>query len=125
MDFSTLNDRSSHQRSWFQISVKSVKPFGCTKRLRISRLPISCYVSLIMVIITSHIFTNIFQTERFQAVKFTRDYEKIISFLLVPKSQLSLKTKTKKKTSEKLDQASLKDELKISILVLILFVLPA
>ncbi len=31
------NDESSPKKSWFQISVKSVKPFWYMKRLRIGR----------------------------------------------------------------------------------------
>ncbi len=40
-----------------------------------------------MVTITSHIFIDIFQTEHFSAVKFTRGNEKNMRFLLIPKSQ--------------------------------------
>ncbi len=36
----SLNDASSPKISWFQISFKSVKPFGHKKRLRILQLPI-------------------------------------------------------------------------------------
>ncbi len=44
-----LNDASSPKKSWFQISIKSVKPFWCKKRLRILQLPIiPCCVSLIL-----------------------------------------------------------------------------
>ncbi len=67
---------------WF----KSVKPFGHKKRLRILQLPILYCVSLIMVTITSHIFTNIFRMVHFSAVRFTRGNEKNMSFLLIPKS---------------------------------------
>ncbi len=48
------NDASSPEKSWFQISVKSVKPFGRMKKLRILQLPIpycATCVSLIMVTI--------------------------------------------------------------------------
>ncbi len=55
------------QNILFQFSVKSVKPSGNKKRLRI--LPISYCVNLIMVTINSHIFINIFQTIHFTAVK--------------------------------------------------------
>ncbi len=79
-------DGSSPKKSWFQISVKWVKPFGHKKRLRILQLPIPYCVSLIMVTITSKIFINIFQTVYFSAVKFTRSNEKNMSFLLIPKS---------------------------------------
>ena len=48
---------------------------------------ISYYVSLIMVTITtSHVFTDIFQTEHFSAVKFAMGYEKNMFFLLILKS---------------------------------------
>ena len=87
------NDALSPKKSWFQISVKAVKPFGCKKRLCILQLQILCYcishtctVWLVMVTITSHIFINIMQTVHFSAVKFTKDNEKIMSFLLIPKS---------------------------------------
>ena len=46
----------------FQISEKSVKPFGW---FHILQLPIPYCVSLIMITITSHIFINIFQTVHF------------------------------------------------------------
>ncbi len=75
------NDASSPKISWFQISLKSLRPFGHKKRLRILQLPIPYCVSLIMVTITSHIFINIFI-----AVTFTRGNEKNMSFLLIPKS---------------------------------------
>ncbi len=81
------NDGSLPEISWLQISFKSVIPFGHKKRLRILQLPIPYCVSLIMVTITSHIFTNIFQMVYFSAVKFTRGNEKNMSFLLIPKSQ--------------------------------------
>ncbi len=80
------NDASSPKKSWFQISVKSVEPFWCKKRLRIFQLPIPYCVSLIMVTITSHIFINIFQTVHFSSIKFTRDNEKNMIFHLIPKS---------------------------------------
>ncbi len=80
------NDSSSPKKPWFQISVKCVQPFGYKKRLRILQLPIPYCVSLIMVTITSHIFTNIFRMVHFSAVKFTRGNEKNMSFLLIPKS---------------------------------------
>ena len=59
------NDASSPKKSWFQIPVKSVKPFGHKKRLRILPLPILHCVRLIMVTISSHISINIFQTVHF------------------------------------------------------------
>ncbi len=59
-----------------KISFKSVKPFGHNKRLHILQFLIPYCVSLIMVIVTSHIFINIFQTVHFSAVKFTRGNEK-------------------------------------------------
>ena len=53
--------------------------------LYILQLPILMCISLIMVTITRHIFIkiNIFQTERFPAVKFAMGYEKNVSFLLL------------------------------------------
>ncbi len=80
------NDASAPKKSWFQISVKSVKRFGYKKRLCILQLPIPYCVGLVMVTITSHIFINIFQTVHFSAMKFTRGNEKNTSFLLIPKS---------------------------------------
>ncbi len=80
------NDASPPKKSWFQISVKSVKQFGYVKRLCILQLPIPYCVSLITVTITSHIFINIFQTVHFPSVRFTRGNEKNTSFLLIPKS---------------------------------------
>ena len=35
------NDASSPKKSWFQISIKSIKPFGHMTKLRISQLPIA------------------------------------------------------------------------------------
>ena len=52
----------------------------------ILQLPISYYVSLIMVTITRHFFVNFFQTKHFSAVKFYMGYEKNMSFLVIPKS---------------------------------------
>ena len=46
------NDASSPKKSWFQISVKSVKRFGYKKILCIVQLPILYCLSLIMVTIT-------------------------------------------------------------------------
>ena len=77
---------SSHQRCKFQISVKSVKPFGCWKQFCILQLPISYCVSLIMVTITGHVFINFFQTDHFLALKFYMSYEKNMSFLVIQKS---------------------------------------
>ncbi len=79
------NDASSPKISQFQISFKSVKPFGHKKILSILQLPILYCVSLIMVTITSHIFINIIKTVHFSAVKFTRGNEK--------KNELSSDTK--------------------------------
>ncbi len=42
------NDASSAKKSWFQSSVKSVKPFGYKKRLRTLQLHIPYCVSLII-----------------------------------------------------------------------------
>ncbi len=80
------NDASSPKISWFQISFKSVQPFGHKKTLSILQWPIPYCVSLIMVTITSHIFVNIFRTVHFSAVKFTRGNGKNMNFLLIPKS---------------------------------------
>ncbi len=80
------NDASLPNKSWFQISVKSVKPFEYKKRLGILQLPIPYCVSFIMVTVTSHIFINIFQTVHFPAIKFSRGNQKNMSFLLIPKS---------------------------------------
>ena len=74
--FSVSFEESSLQRCKFQISVETVKPFGCTKQFCILRLSVSYCVSLIMVSITRQGFTNIFQTEHFSAVKFAMDDEK-------------------------------------------------
>ena len=63
-----------------------VKSFGCTKQFLILQLPIPCCISLIMVTITRHVFIDIFQTEHFATVKFAMDYEKNVSFLVMPKS---------------------------------------
>ena len=63
-----------------------VKPFGCTKQFCVLQLPISYFVSLIMVTITRHPFIDIFQTEYCSAVKFDMGYEKNMSFLAIPKS---------------------------------------
>ncbi len=41
--FSFSDDASSPERSWFQTSAKSFKPFGCMKRLCILQLPIIPY----------------------------------------------------------------------------------
>ena len=56
------------------------------------------YCVNLMVTIISHVFINIFQTEQFTTVKFAMGYEKIMSFLLIPKSPkvsfFSLKVET-------------------------------
>ena len=57
-------------------------------------------VSLIMVTITSHVFTNIFQTKHISAVKFLVGCKKNMTFLLISKSKKNFKkshTKKKKK----------------------------
>ena len=46
----------------FQISVKSVKPFGYMKIITYIAIAYTLLLSMIMVTITSHIFINIFQT---------------------------------------------------------------
>ena len=82
------NDGSSPKKSWFHISVKSVKPFWYKKKLRIFSIAYTLLCKLnLMVTITSHIYINIFQTVHFAAVKFTKGNEKKSSFLLIPKSQ--------------------------------------
>ena len=71
----------------FKFQFETVKPFGFTNQFCILQLPIIPYcVSLIMVTITRQVFTNIFQTEHFSAVKFAMGYEKNMSFLVIPKS---------------------------------------
>ena len=66
-----------------KISGKTVKPFGCRKKICILQLPIPYCVSLIMVTITGHIFINFFNTKQFLAVM---GYEKNMSFQVIPKS---------------------------------------
>ena len=51
----SLNDASSPKKYWFQLSIKSAKPFGYKKGLHILKLPMPYCVNLIMVTITSHI----------------------------------------------------------------------
>ena len=71
-------------RSKFQISVKSVKLFWCTKQFCLLQLQI-------MVTIIRHIFTDISQRKDFNC-KIHVGYEKdIMGFLLIPKSQTNLK----------------------------------
>ena len=67
-------EESSLQRCESEFSVELVNSFGCTKQICIFQLPISYCVSFIMVTITRHIFTGIFQMERFLAVKFAMAY---------------------------------------------------
>ena len=82
------NDASSSKKSWFQISVKSVLLFRYEKRLQILQFAYALLCKLNYgVTITSHNFINIFQTVHSSAVKFTRDNEKNMNFLLIPKSQ--------------------------------------
>ena len=52
-------ENSSLERWKCKISVKTVKPFGCTKQFCILQLPISYCVSLIMISITRHVFIDI------------------------------------------------------------------
>ncbi len=80
------NDASSLKKSWFKFQLNRFNRLDTRRDDIILQLPISYCVSLIMVTITSHIFISIFQTVRFSAVKFTRDNEKNMSFLLMPKS---------------------------------------
>ena len=84
--FSVSFEESSPQRCKFEISVKTVQPFGCMKQFCLLPLPTSYCVSLIMVTITRHIFINIFQAECFSAVKFVMGYEKNMVFLLIKKA---------------------------------------
>ncbi len=74
------DDVPSPKKSWFKISVKSVKPFGYTKRLYIWQLPIPYWLNVIMVTITSHVFINIFQTTFFSR-KIHQGNKKNMSFL--------------------------------------------
>ena len=69
-------EESSLQRRKFQIITETIKPFGFTNQFCILQLPISYCVSLIMVTITRHVFTNIFQMEHCSAVEFAMGYEK-------------------------------------------------
>ncbi len=50
------NDVLSTKKSWFQISIKSIEPFGHMKRLRTVQLPVPYCVSLIIATIISQIF---------------------------------------------------------------------
>ena len=63
MLFPVSSEESSLQRCKFQISVETVKPFGCTKQFCILQLQISYCVDLIMVTITRHVFIHSFQME--------------------------------------------------------------
>ena len=87
-------EESSLQRCKFK--VEPVKPFGCTKHLYITVVPLFYCVSLVTVTITRHIFIIIFQMECFSPVKFAIGYEKNMSFLVNTKISKSLK-KVKKK----------------------------
>ena len=49
-----------------------------------------------MATVTKLVFTNIFLTEPFSAVKFAMGYENNMSFLVIPKSQKKKKKKKKK-----------------------------
>ena len=53
-------------------------------------------VSLIMVIITRHVFINIFQMEHFSALKFAVGYEKNMNFLVIAKYPKVWKKKLKR-----------------------------
>ena len=77
-------EESSLQRCKLQISVEKIKRFGCTKQFCILQLSVS--VSLIMVTITRHVFTSIFQMKHFLAGKFFVGFEKNMSFLVIAKS---------------------------------------
>ena len=84
----------SLQRCKSKIWVKTVKPFGCTKRLGVLQLPVSYCVSLIMVTITRHVFINIVQTEHFSAAKFDMGYEKKYELSCGTKFSTYLKNRT-------------------------------
>ena len=62
------------------------------------QLPIAYCVSLIMVKVTWHIFIYIFQTEHLLAMKYGTDYEKNMSFLVIPRSLKIWKKLKKKRT---------------------------
>ena len=98
ISFSVSFEESSLQRCKFQISVETVKPFGCTKQFCILQLPISYCINY--GTITRHVFINIFQTEHSSAVNFAMGYEKNMSFLVIAKFP-----KVKKK-DEKIGQGS-------------------
>ena len=64
---------------------------------------------LIMVTITSHVFTNIFQTKHISAVKFLVGCKKNMTFLLISKSKKNLKkiTHKKRKNQSRADSCNL------------------
>ena len=88
IQFSVTFEEKSLSRYKFEISVQTVKPFGCTKQVCICSCVsyISYCVSLIMVTITRHVFMIFFQTEHLLAMKFDMGNEKNMSFLVTPKS---------------------------------------
>ena len=59
------------------------EPFGFMKQFCMLQFPLSYCVSLLWL--PGQVVTNIFQTEHFSAVKFAMDYEKNMSFLVIPK----------------------------------------
>ena len=56
-----------------------------------------CISLIIMVTVTRHVFTNIYQMQHLSTVKFDMGKEKNMSFLAIPKSPKSLKIVEKKK----------------------------
>ncbi len=92
-----LNDVPSPKKSWLQISVKLVKPFGYAKRLYVLQLPIPYCESLLLFTTTSHTSINIFQTVHFSPLNFTRDNKK--------KYELSSDTKISESLKKNLKQS--------------------
>ena len=93
-----LNDAPSPKKSWLQISVKLVKPFGYAKRLYVLQLPIPYCESLLLFTTTSHTSINIFQTVHFSPLNFTRDNKK--------KYELSSDTKISESLKKNLKQSA-------------------
>ncbi len=74
-------DTSLPKKYWFQILVKSVKPFGYIMRLDSLQLPIPYCIK------NYHFHSYLPSGTFFSSVKFTRGNEKNVSFLLIPKSK--------------------------------------
>ena len=89
------NGSPSPKKSWFQISVKAVEPFGRMMKTfpeEITYFTIAYRPILLCKLMVTIIFINIFQTIKqihFSAVKFSMGTEKNTSFLLIPKSNLN------------------------------------